>query len=147
MKSSLLLALLLSAAAPAHSQPAFNAYPFAAKANPLSSGDRILARAFKNKTSGFMVKFSGTVVYKLPDDTDGSRHQRFLVELESGQTLLIAHNLDLAPRVAHLKLKQTVTIFGEYIWNAKGGLVHKTHHDPDGSDPGGWIRHKGVTYQ
>ena len=147
MKSSLLFALLLSATAPAHSQASFTSLPFAAQANKLSSGDRILARAFKNKTSGFMVKFRGTVVYKLPDDNDGSRHQRFLVELDSGQTLLIAHNIDLAPRVAHLKLNQTVTIYGEYIWNAKGGLVHKTHHDPDGSDPDGWIRHKGVTYQ
>jgi len=146
MKLSILACILVSMVTPIHSEPVFAPFP-SATASSLSTSDRILARAFKLKTSGFRVKFRGTVVRKLPDDTIGSRHQKFLVRLESGQTLLIAHNIDLAPRVSHLKTKNTVTIYGEYIWNDQGGIVHKTHHEPDGSKGGGWIRHKGVIYQ
>ena len=94
-----------------------------------------------------MVKFQGTVIEKLPDDTEGSRHQRFIVRLESKQTLLIAHNIDLAPRVSKLKVSNMVTIYGEYIWNDRGGLVHQTHRLPNGSTGGGWIRHRGVLYR
>ena len=146
MKLSILACILVSIITPVHSEAVFTRFPLAA-ASTLSTSDRILARAFKLKTSGFMVKFRGTVVRKLPDDLDGSRHQKFLVRLDSGQTLLIAHNIDLAPRVSRLKTNSTLTIYGEYIWNDLGGIVHKTHHEPDGSTGGGWIRRKGVIYQ
>ena len=146
MKLSILACIVLSILTPVHSEPVFAGFPLAV-ASTLSTSDRILARAFKLKTSGFMVKFRGTVIRKLPDDTVGSRHQKFVVRLDSGQTLLIAHNIDLAPRVSHLKTGNTVSIYGEYIWNVEGGIVHQTHHHPDGSKGGGWIRHKGVIYQ
>lgn len=146
MKLPILTCILLSIITPVHSEPVFTRSPLAA-ASTLSTSDRILARAFKMKTSGFMVKFRGTVVRKLPDDTVGSRHQKFLVRLDSGQTLLIAHNIDLAPGISHLKTKSTVTIYGEYIWNDQEGIVHKTHRKTDGTTGGGWVRHKGVTYK
>ena len=146
MKLSILACIFVSFLTPVHSEPAFVQFPLAA-ASTLNTGDRILARAFKLKTSGFRVKFHGTVIRKLPDDTFGIRHQKFVVRLDSGQTLLIAHNIDLVPRVSHLRTNNTVTIYGEYIWNIEGGIVHETHHHPDGSKGGGWIRHKGVTYQ
>ncbi|QOY51204.1 DUF3465 domain-containing protein [Candidatus Sulfurimonas baltica] len=41
---------------------------------------------------------SGDVIRVLSDDNTGSRHQRFIIRLSSGQTLLIAHNIDLAPK-------------------------------------------------
>ena len=146
MNRPILACIFLSALAPLHAEPVFANFPLTAS-RTLSTSDRILARAFKTKTSGFMVKFQGTVIRKLPDDIDGSRHQRFIVRLNSGQTLLIAHNIDLAPKVSTLKTNNTVTIYGEYIWNSQGGLIHETHHRPDGSKGGGWIRLKGVIYQ
>jgi len=97
--------------------------------------------------SGERLETSAVVERVLPDDNDGSRHQRFIVRLPSGQTLLIAHNIDLAPRVARLERGDTVTFAGIYEPNNKGGVVHWTHHDPSGRHPGGWIEHNGERYQ
>ena len=80
--------------------------------------------------SGQQVRGSGEVVRVLSDDNDGSRHQRFIVRLGSGRTLLIAHNIDLAPRVASIRVGDTVSFNGVYEWNDKGGVIHWTHLDP-----------------
>ncbi|GAA6151137.1 DUF3465 domain-containing protein [Pseudoteredinibacter isoporae] len=86
-------------------------------------------------------------VYKLlADDTKGSRHQRFLVRREGLPTLLVAHNIDLAPR-APLRPGQSLYIKGRYEWNQKGGVLHWTHHDPRGVQPGGWLRLGEEKYQ
>ena len=89
----------------------------------------------------------GTVTRVLPDDTKGSRHQRFLVRLSTGRTVLIAHNIDLAPRVQGVSEGDTVSFSGEFEDNDKGGVVHWTHHDPSGRHVAGWIRHRGQVYQ
>ena len=101
-------------------------------------------RAF---VSGTMVSDYGTVVRILPDDQAGGRHQRFIIRLSTGQTLLIAHNIDIAPRVGSLSLGDTVSFFGQYESNAKGGVIHWTHRDPKGLHAAGWLNHKGQMYQ
>lgn len=106
-----------------------------------------IAHAFANEVSNVQVEGEGTVVRLLADDTKGSRHQRFIVQLESGQTLLIAHNIDLAPRINGLEEGDSVRFNGEYEWNEKGGVVHWTHHDPRGKHVAGWVMHNGKTYQ
>lgn len=83
----------------------------------------------------------------LPEDNKGNRHQRFLLRLGSGRTLLILHNIDLAPRIESIQLGDIVEFNGEYEWNAKGGLVHWTHHDPQNRHEAGWLRHQGRIYQ
>ena len=100
-----------------------------------------------NWRSGQQVQGQGEVIRILSDDNDGSRHQRFIIRLGSGQTLLIAHNIDLAPRVASIRVGDTVTFNGEYEWNDRGGVIHWTHRDPQGRHPGGWIEHEGRRYQ
>ncbi len=112
-----------------------------------ASGDAVFARAFTDRTSGLEVEGEGTVQRLLGDDTSGDRHQRFIVELASGQTLLITHNIDVAPRVDALQDGDHVTFKGEYVWNDQGGLVHWTHHDPAGIHADGWIRLGDQTYQ
>jgi hypothetical protein len=104
-------------------------------------------RAFASGTSDVQVEGEGTVTRVLPDDVDGSRHQRFIVQLASGQTLLITHNIDLAPRIAGLKVGDSVGFNGEYVWNEKGGVIHWTHHDPQGRHVAGWVIHNGKRYQ
>lgn len=97
--------------------------------------------------AGTQVEGSGTVIAVLPDDNDGSRHQRFIIELASGRTLLIAHNIDLAPRIAALELGDTVEFNGVFETNDRGGVIHWTHHDPQGRRQGGWLRHEGRRYE
>ena len=97
--------------------------------------------------SGRQVQGQGRVSRILADDNDGSRHQRFILTLASGQTLLIAHNIDLAPRIPALEVGDTVAFYGEYEWNDKGGVVHWTHHDPRGRHAGGWLEHGGKRYE
>lgn len=114
-----------------------------------SSGqsDEVLSRAVRQRASGVQTEGHGIVIKILPDDNDGSRHQRFILRLQSGQTLLIAHNIDLAPRISSLREGDTVAFNGEYEWNSKGGVVHWTHRDPSGHHVEGWLKHDGQTYQ
>ena len=59
----------------------------------------------------------------------------------------MVHDIDIAPRLDSLQVGDTVSFKGEYVWNAQGGLIHWTHHDPTGSHVAGWIKHNGQTYQ
>jgi hypothetical protein len=111
------------------------------------SDDAAIENAFANRIGSLQVAGQGTVVKMLPDDTNGSRHQRFVVRLNSGRTLLVTHNIDLAPRIDSLRAGDTVAFYGEYEWNPKGGVIHWTHHDPQGRHSAGWIKHDGQTYQ
>jgi hypothetical protein len=106
-----------------------------------------IARAFKGRQSGLQVSGNGVVTKVLPDDNKGSRHQRFVLRLSSGQTLLVAHNTDIAPRIRSLAAGDTVSFSGVYEWNPEGGTIHWTHHDPRRSHKPGWLEHRGRRYQ
>ncbi|WP_240920013.1 DUF3465 domain-containing protein [Paraglaciecola sp. 20A4] len=62
-----------------------------------------LQEAYANHKSD--VQVNGTVVR---DDNSGSQHQEFILKLSSGQTILIAHNIDLAPRIKNIAQCETV---------------------------------------
>jgi len=109
--------------------------------------DARIAAAFRERRSDVAVETGGQVIKLLPDDNQGSRHQRFIIRLNSGQTVLVSHNIDLAPRIDGLRTGDRVDVRGEYEWNARGGVIHWTHHDPQGRHPGGWLRHRGRLYQ
>lgn len=109
--------------------------------------DDHIGRAFASRTSNVQVQGEGKVIRVLTDDLDGSPHQRFIVQLASGQTLLITHNIDIASRIDGLKAGDRVSFNGEYVWNEKGGVIHWTHHDPQGRHVAGWVIHHGKTYK
>ena len=106
-----------------------------------------LNEAYKNQQSNIQVKGSGKVIRILNDDNKGSRHQKFILKLNTGNTILIAHNIDLAPKIHSILNGDTVQFYGEYEWNKKGGVVHWTHRDPNGHHISGWLKHKGSVYQ
>jgi hypothetical protein len=106
-----------------------------------------ISTAFREKRSDVPVAGEGIVARILPDDNDGRRHQRFILNLASGQTLLVAHNIDLAPRVAPLNVGDRIEFTGVYEWNSKGGTIHWTHRDPGGRRAAGWLKRNGQIFQ
>lgn len=103
-------------------------------------------RVFTRQDSGEWVKGSGIVRRMLRDDDEGSRHQRFIVDMRNGQTLLIAHNIDLAKRVP-VGMGDRIKFRGMYEWNDMGGLIHWTHDDPMGVERGGHIDFRNMLFK
>jgi len=105
-----------------------------------------IEQAFKAKKSDVQVSGHGVVIKLLKDDNKGSRHQKFLVQINAQQTLLFAHNIDLAPRVP-VQTGDEISFYGEYVYNPKGGVMHWTHHAPQGDHEAGWVMHNGNKYE
>lgn len=103
--------------------------------------------AFAAQRSDVWLDAEGEVQRTLADDLDGSRHQRFILRLASGHTVLVSHNIDLAPRIEGLRAGDRIAVRGEYEWNERGGVIHWTHHDPRGQRAGGWIERDGQRYR
>ena len=115
--------------------------------SPALANDAAIKQAYLAQQSDLQVQGIGKVIKVLSDDTKGSKHQRFILRLGSKQTLLIAHNIDLAPKIPNLKQGDTIAFYGEYEYNKKGGIVHWTHKDPRNNHAHGWLKHKEITYQ
>jgi hypothetical protein len=111
-----------------------------------SNVNAALVAAARAHESGVEVEAHGVVSRLLPEDTRGSRHQRFLVRIGEGLTVLVAHNRDLAPSIP-IQPGDSVVLQGEYIWNERGGMIHWTHHDPARRHQPGWIEYHGHRYE
>lgn len=144
MKKSLTTIALIVLAVAANyfiDQPATNNAP--ATQQPATGA---VATAYQQRRSNVILEDAGRIVKVLPDDNKGSRHQRFLVDMGTN-TILIAHNIDLAPRVIDIREGAQIRFKGEYEFNNKGGVVHWTHHDPGGRHEGGFLEYQGQRYQ
>jgi hypothetical protein len=93
---------------------------------------------YQKRDSGTWIEDAGLVVRLLADANDDAHHQRIIVQLGNRDTLLLAHNVDLAARVP-AGIGDRLKFRGMYEWNDLGGLVHWTHHDPHGIEDGGWV--------
>lgn len=111
------------------------------------TGRDAITAAYRNHAQDLPVSGKGEVVKVLRDDTRGDQHQRFILRVARGQTVLVAHNIDLAPRIANLHAGDTVGFNGIYEWNPQGGVVHWTHRDPGGRHAAGWLERNGQRYQ
>jgi hypothetical protein len=115
---------------------------------PSSGGSgNALVTAFANEQSDLQIRGQGVVKKVLPDDTKGLKHQKFILQVNPDQTVLVAHNIDLADRLPGLRKGDTVGFYGEYEWTARGGVMHWTHHDPSGRHIDGWLKYNGKKYQ
>lgn len=147
MKNLILVAIILAAAYFGGVETGIIPARTAGTIQAATDAEQTLSAAYENRQSDIQIQGQGTVSRILADDNEGSRHQRFILDMASGQTLLIAHNIDLAPRIASITVGDRVEFYGEYEWNPKGGVVHWTHHDPQGRHVSGWLKHDGRTYQ
>jgi hypothetical protein len=105
-----------------------------------------LSSALTKRDTGSWIEVTGFVTRLLSNDNDGSRHQRFIIDIGKRITLLVAHNIDLAERVP-VGMGDRVHIRGMYEWNDLGGLVHWTHDDPQGIEEGGYVRYRRRIYR
>lgn len=103
--------------------------------------------AYHNKAVKKQVKGTGIITHILKDDLKGSKHQRIILRVNPKQTVLVAHNISLAPRVKQLKVGAELAFYGEYSWNNQGGIVHWTHKDPNKKHRDGWLNYQGQYYQ
>jgi hypothetical protein len=119
-----------------------------APATALDDNARVAA-LFAAHRSDEVVEITGRVVKLLDDDDEGDRHQRFLLQVgEQPLLLLVAHNIDLAPRVP-LTEGDELRLRGEYEWSEKGGVLHWTHRNParNPRHEGGFIQLGGKRYE
>lgn len=123
-----------------------SARPAARSSESLASADAV-RKAFEERAESRQMLVEGVVTRTLADDRDGSPHQRFIIDVGGGQTLLVAHNLDLAPRLDGLTAGERVKVYGEYEWNPQGGVMHWTHDDPRGNHVTGYVEWRGRRYQ
>jgi hypothetical protein len=93
------------------------------------------------------VTADGVVVRTFTDRTSNTgTHEQFIIKLASQDlTVEIEHNISIGKRVP-VAAGDHVIVHGEYIWNAEGGLIHFTHHDPQGTHENGYIVDNGTTY-
>jgi len=113
----------------------------------LQSSDAAILNAFVKKQSNIQIHGEGVVNKVLADDRKGSQHQKFILRTSPEQTVLVAHNIDVADRLPGLKKGDTVGFYGEYEWTSLGGVIHWTHHDPSGRHINGWLKYNGKIYQ
>ncbi|MDE3112955.1 MAG: DUF3465 domain-containing protein [Chloroflexota bacterium] len=115
---------------------------------PTATGNAGVEQAFAQRRSNVEVTATGRVERLLADERGASgMHQRFIVTLDGAtQTVLVDNNVTIGER-APLAAGDAATIHGEYVWNAEGGLIHFTHHDPEHTHEGGWIEVRGTRYQ
>ena len=92
------------------------------------------------------VELTAQVCRMLPTDEKGLRHQKFLIRLTNGTTVLVANDLTMGQMVP-CHPGDILDLKGEYIWTKRGGVLHWTHHSDTNEHPGGWIRLGSQTYQ
>ena len=145
--AAFLLAAFLLAAGPALGAQGVATPPRpSARAQASAPADEArLMDAARRHARNVPVEVTGVVTKLLRDDTFGIAHQKFLIRA-AGLSILVAHNLDLAARVA-VQPGDTIRVRGEYVWNAQGGVLHWTHRDPRGRHPAGFIEVRGQRIQ
>lgn len=126
-------------------------YQYYAPDNPVTKYDptvdgNAVQQAYASRQSGKWLEARGYIKRVLRDDNEGARHQKFILEMDDGHTVMVAHNVDLARRIP-AREALLLSVRGRYEWNDRGGVIHWTHHDPDGRLQGGWIEVDDVRYE
>lgn len=111
-----------------------------------AADDREVLAAQANRLSKVEVTAVARVEKLLPDDNQGLQHQKFLLLLSNGTTVLVANDLTYGQRVP-VQPGSIIQIHGEYVWNSLGGLIHWTHRSDSPRHESGWIDYEGVRYQ
>lgn len=95
----------------------------------------------------YVVVKNARVIKILSDDKNGPLHQRWIMEIDSGITITVFHNVNIAERVP-LSEGSFVTVAGELEYGDKwkDPIMHWTHDDPKGHRKAGYVIFNGETY-
>lgn len=110
----------------------------------LPDNERLLG-AFENGRTGLWVSGHGTVSQVLSDEMLGLPRQRIMVQIDDSLRVMVQHLVMGSMRVP-VERGDVIAFQGRYEFNGNGGTVSLTHSDPEQPGGGGWIRHKGITY-
>lgn len=114
--------------------------------SPGNEDDSEIVRAVVNRRRVDFVEGRGMVVIRtLADDTNGLRHQKWVVQLSNGSSMMAVYNLDMCERVA-LKVGDHVAMGGQFVWTNQGALLHWLHYDPRKTRPDGYVEVNGKVY-
>jgi len=141
-----LFALQSCQSAPNQTGGDYSSVPSTAQSSNISYGDAQIIKAQNDHAIKVEVTVEAPVRKLLREDDEGLPHQKFLISLSNGTTILIAHDLKMADHVP-IQPGDIVRIHGEYIWNPRGGLIHWTHHTDTPYHEGGWIELNGRRYE
>jgi len=75
--------------------------------------------------------------------TLGSGTENLFCNYVADKLCWFPHNIDPAPRIESLQPEDIVALYGDYEWNAKGGIIHWTHKDPNSRHINDWPKHAG----
>jgi hypothetical protein len=140
LMTALSLSVTLSVAAPSLS--------FAARAGSAAypAGQMALIQAQEtHRGANFIEVADVTVTQLLPDDTFGSKHQKWIVQLANGGEVACVYNIDVTPRIP-LRVGDIISLGGQFIYDRNGGLLHWLHEDGRAHRPNGYVEHQGVRY-
>lgn len=108
--------------------------------------DEQLIQAVQSRRSVFFVEAGELVVEKiLPVDKKGLPHQKWLAKLSDGNSVQIVYNSKKGERIP-IKVGDKFQVGGQFLWTARGGILHWLHDDPEGKRPSGYVYLKGVVY-
>ncbi len=111
----------------------------------LDEVDRI-AFLFKQQRGGKVVNSIGRIV-KVLDQAKNPSTQLILLRLNSGQKLLVQHNLEKSQPISGLKAGEVLEFKGLYKWNNKGGLILNTFESVDNPKQSGYLKYQDIIYQ
>jgi len=112
---------------------------------PLSN-DRLI-ESFEQGRTGIWVSAEAPVSVLLGDETiAGKLHQRFAIRPNEEITIQVRHSVVDSERVP-VQVGDIIRVQGYYQWDARGGFISRTFHDPSQPGSGGWVEHKGQRYE
>jgi len=104
---------------------------------------------YASGTSGAEVLAEGTVVAELGTSNGPSgEHEGFLLRLtrQCDLMLRVETNVDITGPVP-LRPGETVIVKGQFEDDPTGGVIHWTHHDPEGRHVAGYVLAGGKYYE
>ena len=128
---------------PRHQLP----FPTATNASEAKAPNTAFIRAYQERVSGLQLSVSGKITHVFPSPETGDQHQKFIVQLDAGQSVMVIHNRALGSAIDGLLEGETIEVFGEYQWDQGGGIIRRTHQDPASHRQAGWVKYKGRIYR